>query len=54
MKRFAKLMAIVAVIAVAAAMAIGFVACDKNEGLRFTAPEGTPAQCRLRRARLIS
>ncbi len=51
MKRFAKLMAIVVVIAVAAAMAIGFVACDKNEGLRFTAPEGTPA---LAMARLVS
>ncbi len=51
MKKFLKLLAVVSVIAVAVALSIGLSACDKSDGLRFTAPEGTPA---LAMARLVT
>lgn len=43
MKMFERIISIIAVIAIAAAMTVGFAACNKSvEGLRFAAPEGTP------------
>ena len=47
MKRLFKLAMIVALVA---AVAVGFAACDKKEGLRFAAPDGTPALAMLRLA----
>ncbi len=45
MKKFAKIITLVAMIAVIAAMSAGIVACNRTGGadLRFAAPEGTPA-----------
>lgn len=58
MKKFAKILSIVAILAVVAAMSIGFTACNDNttdgysrhEGqvIRFAAPQGTPALAMLR------
>ncbi|MDE6302853.1 MAG: hypothetical protein K2M36_04645, partial [Clostridia bacterium] len=44
MKKFAKIVSIIMAIAIIATVSVCFVACNKDgEGLRFAAPQGTPA-----------